>query len=81
VIEAVAEYKTWVLDQVAETIAATTTFTGAVRSGDVAGAKAAFAPSRQGWERIEPIAAGGGFYFALPGVTDERGFLGEGIFA
>ena len=24
---------------------------------------------------------GGGFYFALRGVTDERGFLGEGIFA
>ncbi|HEX2562366.1 MAG TPA: hypothetical protein VHK25_00535 [Acidimicrobiales bacterium] len=30
-------------------------------------------------EYVQP--EGGGFYFALPGVTDERGFLGEGIFA
>jgi deferrochelatase/peroxidase EfeB len=30
-------------------------------------------------EYLQP--EGGGFYFALPGVTDERGFLGEGIFA
>jgi deferrochelatase/peroxidase EfeB len=30
-------------------------------------------------EYVQP--EGGGFYFALPGVPDERGFLGEGIFA
>ena len=34
----------------------TKVFTDAVRAGDVEAAKAAFAPSRQAWERIEPIA-------------------------
>jgi iron uptake system component EfeO len=55
--DAVAAYTTYVVEQVDETIAATTTFTDAVRAGDLAAAKAAYAPSRQGWERIEPIAA------------------------
>jgi iron uptake system component EfeO len=55
--DAVAAYTTYVVEQVDETIAATTTFTYAVRAGDLAAAKAAYAPSRQGWERIEPIAA------------------------
>jgi iron uptake system component EfeO len=55
--DAVAAYTTYVAEQVDETIAATTTFTDAVRAGDLAAAKAAYAPSRQGWERIEPIAA------------------------
>ncbi|HKH24487.1 MAG TPA: EfeM/EfeO family lipoprotein [Acidimicrobiales bacterium] len=67
--QAAAEYKTWVLAQVAETIAATTTFTDAVRSGDVEGAKAAFAPSRQGWERIEPVA---GLVEQIDGAVDAR---------
>jgi deferrochelatase/peroxidase EfeB len=31
-------------------------------------------------EYVQP-EGGGFYYFALPGVTDERGFLGEGIFA
>jgi iron uptake system component EfeO len=66
---AVAEYKTWVLAQVDETAAATTTFTDAVRSGDVEGAKAAYAPSRQGWERIEPIA---GLVEEIDGAVDAR---------
>ena len=42
--------------QVDELVAATTTFTDAVRAGDVEAAKAAYAPSRVSWERIEPIA-------------------------
>jgi iron uptake system component EfeO len=54
---AVTEYRTYVDTQVAATIAATTTFTDAVRAGDVAAAKAAYGPSRVGWESIEPIAA------------------------
>ena len=54
--DAVAAYTTYVAEQVDQTIAATTTFTDAVRAGDLEAAKAAYAPSRQGWERIEPIA-------------------------
>lgn len=53
---AVTEYKRYVGQQVDDTIARTKTFTDAVRAGNVQAAKAAYAPSRQGWETIEPIA-------------------------
>jgi iron uptake system component EfeO len=56
VLEAVTEYKAYVRGQVDEMIAATTVFTDAVRAGDLAAARAAYAPSREAWERIEPIA-------------------------
>jgi iron uptake system component EfeO len=69
VVAAVGEYTTWVQGQVDETIAATTTFTDAVRAGDVAAAQAAYAPSRQGWERIEPIA---GLVEVIDGDVDAR---------
>jgi iron uptake system component EfeO len=65
----VAEYETWVSEQVDLTIAATKTFTDAVRAGDLEGAKAAYAPSRQGWERIEPIA---GLVEEFDGAADAR---------
>jgi iron uptake system component EfeO len=67
--DAVAAYTTYVGEQVDETIAATTTFTDAVRAGDLAAAKAAYAPSRQGWERIEPIA---GLVEEIDGKVDAR---------
>jgi iron uptake system component EfeO len=67
--EALVEYKAYVLEQVDETIAGTTTFTDAVRAGDLEGAQAAYAPSRQGWERIEPIA---GLVEELDGALDAR---------
>jgi iron uptake system component EfeO len=76
VADAVSEYQTWVLEQVDETIAATTTFTDAVRSGDVEAAKAAYAPSRQGWERIEPIA---GLVEEIDGAVDARVDDFEGV--
>jgi iron uptake system component EfeO len=76
VTQAVAEYKTYVLDQVAETITATATFTDAVRAGDLEAAKAAYAPSRQGWERIEPIA---GLVEAIDGAVDARVDDFEGV--
>jgi iron uptake system component EfeO len=69
VAAAVDEYTTWVQGQVDETIAGTTTFTDAVRAGDVAAARAAYAPSRQGWERIEPIA---GLVEEIDGAVDAR---------
>ena len=67
--EAVAEYTAYVHEQVDATIADTTTFTDAVRAGDVEAAKAAFAPSRQAWERIEPIA---GLVEDIDGAVDAR---------
>jgi iron uptake system component EfeO len=76
VIDAVAEYKTYVLAQVDELITATTVFTDAVRGGDLEAAKAAYAPSRQAWERIEPIA---GLVSAIDGAVDARVDDFEGV--
>jgi iron uptake system component EfeO len=67
--DAVAAYTGYVAEQVDLTIADTTTFTDAVRAGDLEAAKAAYAPSRQGWERIEPIA---GLVEELDGAMDAR---------
>jgi iron uptake system component EfeO len=67
--EAVTAYTAYVSEQVDATIAATTTLTDAVRAGDLAAAKAAYAPSRQGWERIEPIA---GLVEEIDGKVDAR---------
>jgi iron uptake system component EfeO len=67
--DALASYTTYVGQQVDESIAATTVFTDAIRAGDLEGAKAAYAPSRQGWERIEPIA---GLVEEIDGAVDAR---------
>ena len=69
VASGVAEYSDYVSQQVDETIAATTTFTDAVRAGDLQAARAAYAPSREGWERIEPIA---GLVEQIDGAVDAR---------
>jgi iron uptake system component EfeO len=65
----VADYSAYVARQVDGTIAATRTFTDAVRAGDIRAARAAYAPSREGWERIEPIA---GLIEEIDGAVDAR---------
>jgi iron uptake system component EfeO len=74
--QAVADYTTYVDEQVDETIAATTLFTDAVRAGDLEGAQEAYAPSRQGWERVEPIA---GLVEEIDGKVDARVDDFEGV--
>ncbi|MCW2948426.1 MAG: lipoprotein [Actinoallomurus sp.] len=54
--QAVAGYRVYVGEQVDDTLAKAKKFAAAVTKGDVAGAKALYAPSRVGWERIEPVA-------------------------
>ncbi|WP_338695941.1 iron uptake system protein EfeO [Streptomyces sp. Q6] len=54
--EAVAAYRQYAQAQADETLSKVTTFTDAVREGDLAAAKKAYAPSRIGWERTEPVA-------------------------
>ena len=56
VLDAVAEYRSYVLEQVDDLREAVRPFTDAVRAGDLEAAKAAYAPSRAPWERIEPVA-------------------------
>ena len=67
--EALVQYKAYVLDQIETTIAATTEFTDAVRAGDLEAAKELYAPSRQGWEAIEPVA---GLVEEIDGAVDAR---------
>ncbi|MDJ0383006.1 iron uptake system protein EfeO [Streptomyces sp. G-G2] len=53
---AVAEYRKYVQAQADETLPRTQAFVDAVKAGDVEAAKKAYAPSRIGWERTEPVA-------------------------
>ncbi|MFF8414449.1 iron uptake system protein EfeO [Streptomyces omiyaensis] len=53
---AVAAYRQYVQAQAEETLPRAKAFTDAVRAGDLEAAKKAYAPSRIGWERTEPVA-------------------------
>ncbi|MFD0314560.1 iron uptake system protein EfeO [Streptomyces flavalbus] len=53
---AVAEYRAYVQQQADETLPLAETFAKAVKDGDLAAARKAYAPSRVGWERTEPVA-------------------------
>ncbi|NNN37613.1 peptidase M75 family protein [Streptomyces sp. S3(2020)] len=54
--KAVAAYRTYVQAQADATLPLAETFAKAVKDGDIEAAKAAYAPSRIGWERTEPVA-------------------------
>ncbi|MFR9675926.1 iron uptake system protein EfeO [Streptomyces sp. TR06-5] len=54
--KAVAAYRTYVKEQAELTLPEAKKFVSAVKEGDLKGAKAAYAPSRVGWERTEPVA-------------------------
>ncbi|MGW8887094.1 iron uptake system protein EfeO [Streptomyces sp. NPDC055749] len=54
--KAVAEYRTYVQAQADETLPKVKVFTDAVAAGDIEAAKKAYADSRIGWERTEPVA-------------------------
>ncbi|MEU9176780.1 iron uptake system protein EfeO [Streptomyces sp. NPDC048550] len=53
---AVAEYRKYVQEQADQTLPKAQAFADAVKAGDVEGAKKAYAASRLGWERTEPVA-------------------------
>ncbi|MFB8398353.1 iron uptake system protein EfeO [Streptomyces yangpuensis] len=53
---AVAAYRAYVVTQAEETMPKAQAFADAVKAGDVEAAKKAYAPSRIGWERTEPVA-------------------------
>jgi iron uptake system component EfeO len=54
--KAVSDYRTYVQQQADETLPLAEKFAAAVKAGDIEAAKAAYAPSRVGWERTEPVA-------------------------
>jgi iron uptake system component EfeO len=54
--KATTGYHDYVVEQSARLVAATTRFAAALRTGDLAAAKAQFGPTRVFYERIEPVA-------------------------
>jgi iron uptake system component EfeO len=54
--QAVTDYRAYIATQVDDTLAKSQKFAASVKKGDIAGAKALYAPSRLGWESIEPVA-------------------------
>ncbi|MFD7996020.1 iron uptake system protein EfeO [Streptomyces mexicanus] len=54
--KAVAAYRQYAQDQADETLPRVETFVKAVKAGDLDAARKAYAPSRLGWERTEPVA-------------------------
>jgi iron uptake system component EfeO len=54
--QAGTDYQRYVQSQTAALLEQTTAFTGAVKAGDVEGAKALYPVARTYWERIEPVA-------------------------
>jgi iron uptake system component EfeO len=54
--KAVASYRAYVQAQADETLPLAETFAKAVEDGDMEAARKAYAPSRIGWERTEPVA-------------------------
>jgi len=65
----IADYKAYVLGETAALVKETQAFTAAVKAGDLAQAKALYAPTRQHYERIEPIAE---LFSDLDGSIDAR---------
>jgi len=65
----IASYKAYVTREIAELVTGTKAFTDAVKAGDVAKAKALYAPTRRHYERIEPIAE---LFSDLDGRIDAR---------
>ncbi|AKL12706.1 TPA: iron uptake system protein EfeO [Kluyvera intermedia] len=66
---AITDYKAYVTAETADLVKNTKAFTDAVKAGDIAKAKALYAPTRQHYERIEPIAE---LFSDLDGRIDAR---------
>ncbi|MES4906858.1 MULTISPECIES: iron uptake system protein EfeO [unclassified Streptomyces] len=54
--KAVADYRAYAQAQADETLPKAQAFADAIKKGDLEAAKKAYAPSRVGWERTEPVA-------------------------
>ncbi|WP_416978746.1 iron uptake system protein EfeO [Streptomyces sp. T028] len=54
--KAVADYREYAQEQADATIPLVETFVTAIKAGDITAAQKAYAPSRLGWERTEPVA-------------------------
>ncbi len=68
-VQPIADYKIYVQDKIDTLEARTKDFTDAVKAGDLAKAKALYAPARVNYEMIEPIAE---LFSDLDGAIDSR---------
>ena len=66
---AITAYKAYVMAETTQLVADTKAFTDAIKAGDIEKAKALYAPTRQHYERIEPIAE---LFSDLDGSIDAR---------
>jgi iron uptake system component EfeO len=69
ILAAIEQYRAYVIEQVDQTVATTQQMADAIDAGDLETAKSLYAPSRQGWEAIEPIA---GLIEEIDGKVDAR---------
>lgn len=67
--DAISEYKAFVTAETAQLVSGTKAFTDAVKADDMNKAKSLYAPTRQHYERIEPIAE---LFSDLDGSIDAR---------
>ncbi|MDY0886436.1 iron uptake system protein EfeO [Kosakonia sp. CFBP8986] len=67
--EAITAYKAYVVGETTQLVSGTKAFADAVKAGDIEKAKALYAPTRQHYERIEPIAE---LFSDLDGSIDAR---------
>ncbi|WP_034915569.1 iron uptake system protein EfeO [Erwinia sp. 9145] len=65
----IADYKTYVTQELTGLVSGTKAFTDAIKAGDLDKAKALYAPTRRHYERIEPIAE---LFSDLDGSIDAR---------
>src|SRR5690348_2684704 len=74
--KAAADYKAYATSQIDQLVTGVKVLTDAVRANNLKAAQDAFAPSRQPWERIEPLA---GLVEDIDGKVDSRvdDFAGE----
>ncbi|TPM99740.1 iron uptake system protein EfeO [Mesorhizobium sp. B2-1-3A] len=68
-VQPIADYKLYVQGKIETLVTSTKVFTDAVKSGDLAKAKALYAPARVNYETIEPIAE---LFSDLDGTIDSR---------
>lgn len=66
---AITAYKAYVMAETMQLVTDTKAFTDAIKAGDIEKAKALYAPTRQHYERIEPIAE---LFSDLDGSIDAR---------
>jgi iron uptake system component EfeO len=68
-VQPIADYKLYVQGKIDTLVTSTKAFTDAVKAGDIAKAKALYAPARVNYETIEPIAE---LFSDLDGAIDSR---------